>query len=73
VNQTAISLCLLLILVGFPACDREAPPKPIGAATNKHVEQSPAMNSPLEQARQAEGVVKGSAEERDRQAEQATP
>jgi hypothetical protein len=23
------------------ACDRESPPKPVGTATNKHVEESP--------------------------------
>jgi hypothetical protein len=85
VKPSGINFCLLLVLVGLPACDREPPPKPIGAATNKHIEQSPAstpnetaeaiteaMKFPLEHARQAEGVLQGAADRSSQQAEPAT-
>ncbi|BCA52948.1 hypothetical protein W02_00880 [Nitrospira sp. KM1] len=69
------------------ACDRQGPPpKPIGSATNKHVEEAPAapsrrdvetliekMNTPMDDARQAENMLKESADRTKRQAEHANP
>ncbi len=79
-----IAMVTLLSLVA--ACEREGPPKPVGTATNKHVEQSPAppprdaaeaitgaMKTPLEKAQQAGEVVQGAADRTSKQAEQATP
>ena len=68
---TAILLSLTVL-----ACERQGPPpKPIGAATNKHVEETPAppspldadamiqrMKTPMENARQTEDLLKRSAE-----------
>ena len=84
---------LMSLIVGtalvFPllACERQGPPpKPIGAATNKHVEETPAaaprpdadamiqqMNTPMERARQTEDVLKDSADRTRQQSEQITP
>jgi hypothetical protein len=85
-KYAAITFSLpLLFTVTLAACDREGPPKPVGSATNKHVEQSPAsspnaaadaitgaMKSPVEHARQTEGVLQGAADSTSRQAEQAS-
>lgn len=76
----------LLLLLTLGACERQGPPpKPIGAATNKHVEETPSLRSrsdadamiqnmktPMEDARQTEDVLKGAAD-RTRQSEQTTP
>ena len=76
----------LLLLLTLGACERQGPPpKPIGAATNKHVEETPSlpsrsdadamiqnMKTPMEEARQTEDVLKGAAD-RTRQSEQTTP
>jgi hypothetical protein len=73
VKQTAVTAWLsLVILLVLPACEREAPPKPVGSATNKHFEESsPAMRRDTAEAiagalkpeadtpHQAEGAVRG--------------
>ena len=78
---------VILLLLGFAACERQSPPpKPVGAATNKHVEESPAsparsdvdamiqrMKTPTENARQTEEVLKGAAERTHQQIDPATP
>ncbi|BFU93368.1 MAG: hypothetical protein NTNFB02_00900 [Nitrospira sp.] len=76
----------ILVLLTFEACERQGPPKPIGAATNKHVEETPAapsrldtdpmarkMKTPLEDARQTEDVIKGAADRTRQGSDQATP
>ena len=77
----------LLFLVTLGACERQgAPPKPIGAATNKHVEETPSlpsrsdadamirnMKTPMEDARQTQDVFKGAADRTRQQTEQTTP
>ena len=77
----------LLLLPTLGACERQGPPpKPIGAATNKHVEETPSlpsrsdadamiqnMKTPMEDARQTEGVFKGAADRTRQQSEQTTP
>jgi hypothetical protein len=79
----SVTVVILLSLM-FAACERQGPPpKPIGAATNKHVEESPAppspvdadamiqnMKTPMENARQTEDVLKGAA---DRTRQQSDP
>jgi hypothetical protein len=52
----AIGLCLIALLM-LTACEREGPPKPVGTATNKHVEQAPAT-SPKEAADAITGSIK---------------
>ena len=75
----------LLLVVG--ACEREGPPpKPIGSATNKHVEETPArpsrldadamiqqLKTPMENAAQTEELLKGAAERTSRQTDQTIP
>ena len=77
----------LLLLLTLGACERQGPPpKPIGAATNKHVEETPSLPSrsdadamiqnlktPMEDARQTEDVLKGAAGRTRQQTEQTTP
>lgn len=77
----------LLLLLTLGACERQGPPpKPIGAATNKHVEETPSlpsrsdadamiqnMKTPMEDARQTEDVLKGAADRTRQQSEQTTP
>ena len=82
-----ISLTLGMLLWLTAACERQGPPpKPIGSATNKHVEETPAlpsrpeteamiqrMKTPMDDARQTEDVLKG-AETRTRpQLDHTTP
>lgn len=71
----SLAIGILLFLV-FGACERQdPPPKPIGAATNKHVEETPAppsrpdgdamtqeMKTPMEDARRTEDLIKGAAD-----------
>jgi hypothetical protein len=78
---------LILLSLWFAACERQGPPpKPLGAATNKHVEETPAppsrpdadamiqrMQTPMENARQTEEVLKEAAERTRRQSEQTPP
>lgn len=77
----------ILILLTFGACERQSPPpKPIGSATNKHVEEAPGspsrqdadamiqkMKTPMDDARQAEDVIKGAADRTRQQSDQASP
>ena len=75
----------MLMLFALGACERQSPPpKPIGAATNKHVEEAPAapsgpnaaiqqMKTPMEDAKHTEDVLKGAADRTRRQSEQSTP
>ena len=81
------SLWLVAVLTLIPlvaACEREGPPKPVGTATNKHVEGSTAkppkeaaeaitgaLKTPLNEAHQAEGVIQGAADVTKKQVEQA--
>jgi hypothetical protein len=77
----------VMVLLTLAACDRQGPPpKPIGAATNKHVEETPAvpsgpnadamiqqMKTPMDEARQAEDVLKGAADRVRQQSDPTTP
>jgi hypothetical protein len=79
---------VMLFTLTLPACEREAPQKPLGTATNKHVEESPASMAPtthttaegmtgavkssIEKAYEAEGALQGAAETTSKQAEQPT-
>jgi hypothetical protein len=83
-RRVAGFVALLLIVV---ACEREGPPpKPIGSATNKHVEETPArpsrletdamieqMKTPMKDAKQTEDLLKGAAERTSQRSEQTTP
>jgi len=76
----------MMILLTFGACERQGPPpKPIGSATNKHVEETPAspsrldadamiqnMKTPMENARQTEDLLKGAADRTQQQSDQTT-
>ena len=82
-----MSLTVGLLLVTFAACERQSPPpKPIGSATNKHVEETPAppsrpnaeamiqnMKTPLEDARHTQDLLKGSADRTREPSEPTTP
>ena len=77
----------LLLLLMLGACERQGPPpKPIGAATNKHVEETPAspsrldadtaiqnMKTPMEDARQTEDLLRGAAGRTRQQSEETPP
>ena len=77
----------ILLLLTLGACERQGPPpKPIGSATNKHVEETPAppsrsdadamiqnMKTPMEDARQTEDALKGAADRTRQRTEQTTP
>ena len=88
-THLAASLGLgILILLTLGACERQSPPpKPIGSATNKHVEEAPVppsrrdtdamiqnmhMQTPMEDARQTEDAIKGAADRTRQQADQTT-
>jgi hypothetical protein len=76
----------MMVLFMFGACERQGPPpKPIGSATNKHVEEAPAtpsrldadtliqnMKTPMENARQTEDLLKGAADRTQQQSDQTT-
>ena len=83
-----MSLTIVLLLsFGVAACERQGPPpKTIGSATNKHVEESPSppsrpdadamiqqMTTPMDNARQTEELLKGSADRTRQQSEPTTP
>jgi len=87
-TRFAVSLTIGIVFVlSCAACERQnPPPKPIGSATNKHVEETPAsaartdadamiqkMKSPMEDARQTEDVLKGAADRRQQQVDPTTP
>ena len=77
----------IVVLLTLGACERQGPPpKPIGAATNKHVEETSArpsrqdadtmiqqMKTPMEEARRTEDVLKESADRTRQQADQTAP
>jgi len=77
----------ILVLLAVAACERQGPPpKPIGAATNKHVEQAPTspsrpnadamiqqMKPHMEDARQTEALLKDAADRTRAQSDQITP
>jgi hypothetical protein len=77
----------MVLLLAIAACERQGPPpKPIGAATNKHVEETPAvpsrsdaeaiiqqMKTPMDDARQTEELLKGSGDRTRQQSDQTTP
>jgi hypothetical protein len=77
----------IVLLLSLGACERQGPPpKPIGAATNKHIEEAPAqpsrtdadamiqqMKTPMDDARQTEERLKESAARTRQQAEPTTP
>jgi hypothetical protein len=81
-----LAMGMLLVLTSA-ACERQGPPpKPIGSATNKHVEETPApasrpdadamiqnMKQPMEDARQVEDILKGAADRTRQQSEQTGP
>ena len=76
----------MVVLFTFGACERQGPPpKPIGSATNKHVEETPAtpsrmdadtmiqnMKTPTDNARQTEDLLKGAADRTQQQSDQMT-
>jgi hypothetical protein len=76
----------ILISLAFGGCDRQSsPPKPIGSATNKHVEEAPVppsrldadaviqqMKTPMDDARQTEDVIKGAADRTRQQSNQTS-
>jgi hypothetical protein len=77
-------MVILFAHVLLGACERQGPPKPIGSATNKHVEETPAISSrgntnpmiekmkpPMDDARQTEDVLKATANRTSKQVEQA--
>ena len=87
-TQLRMSLTMgLLFWLMLGACEQQGPPpKPIGAATNKHVEETRPLPSrsdadamiqnmkvPMEDARQTEDVLKGAAGRTRQQSEQTTP
>ena len=86
-TRFGMSLTMGIVLVlTCAACERQGPPpKPIGSATNKHVEETPGspapmdtdamiqkMKTPMDDARQTEDLLKGAAD-RTQQADQTTP
>ena len=87
-TQLRMSLTMgLLFWLTLGACEQHGPPpKPIGAATNKHVEETRPLPSrsdadamiqnmkvPMEDARQTKDVLKGVAGRTRQQSEQTTP
>lgn len=87
-TQLRMSLTMgLLFWLTLGACEQQGPPpKPIGAATNKHVEETRPLPSrsdadamiqnmkvPMEDARQTKDVLKGVAGRTRQQSEQTTP
>lgn len=86
VSRISLTVALMLLLA-IAACERQGPPpKPIGAATNKHVEETPAvpsrsgteaiiqqMKTPTDDARQTEELRKGSGDRTRQQSDQTTP
>lgn len=87
-TRVGMSLTIGIVLVlTCVACERQGPPpKPIGSATNKHVEETPAsptrtdadamiqkMKTPMDDASQTEDLLKGAADRTRQQADQTTP
>jgi len=77
----------IVLLVTLGACERQGPPpRPVGSATNKHVEETPAppsrpnadamsqnMKPPMEDARQTEELLKGAGDRTRQQSEPTLP
>ena len=87
-THLGMSLALgTLIVLSFGSCERQSPPpKPVGSATNKHVEEAPVspsrrdtnamiqnMQKPMEDARHTEDAIKGAADRTRQQADQPAP
>jgi|SRR5215467_11407792 len=85
-HGSSLSVVILLAFTLLGACERQGPPKPIGAATNKHMEETPALPSrgttdtmieklktPTDDARQTGDVIQGAADRTSQQADQANP
>ena len=87
-TQVGISLTLGIMLgLSAVACERQGPPpKPVGAATNKHVEETPVlpsrsetdamiqrMKTPMDDARQTEDALKGAADRTRQQLDHTMP
>ena len=87
-TQVGISLTLGIMLgLSAVACERQGPPpKPVGAATNKHVEETPVlpsrsetdamiqrMKTPMDDARQTEDALKGAADRTRQQLDHKMP
>ena len=85
-NSTTVSICIvtLLMLISSVACERQESPKPIGAATNKHIEEPPgspskraaetlpeAVKTPLDKAYQTEGTIQRAEELTRKQTDEA--
>ncbi len=85
-THPAITLWLiaLLTLGALVACERQGPPKPIGTATNKHVEEAPAppsrgaaaalteaVKTPSDRAQQSGDAIQGTEARTSKQVEQA--
>jgi len=83
---SSLWVVILLAFTLLGACDRQGPPKPIGAATNKHLEETPAppsrgntntmidkIKTPMDEARQTGDVIQGAADRTSQQADQANP
>jgi hypothetical protein len=82
----SLTMAIALVLT-CGACERQGPPpKPIGSATNKHVEETPAsatrtdadamiqkMKTPMDDARQTEDLLKGAADRTRQQTDQTSP
>ena len=87
-TYVGISLSVgIVIWLSAVACERQGPPpKPIGSATNKHVEETPAlpsrsetdamiqrMKTPMDDARETEDVLKGAADRTRQQLDHTVP
>lgn len=83
--RVGLSLGVVLWLTAV-GCERQPPPpKPVGAATNKHVEKTPAlpsragtdamqhMKTPMDDARQTEDMLKRAEDRTSRQLDRPTP
>ena len=83
---SSLSMAILIAFTLLGACERQGPPKPIGAATNKHVEETPAppsrgtidtmiekIKTPMDDARQTGDVIQGAADRTSQQADRANP
>ncbi len=79
-----LSVVMLVAVALLGGCERQGPPKPIGSATNKHVEETPTppsrgtadlmiekMKTPMDDARQVENVIQGTADRTSQQIDQA--
>jgi hypothetical protein len=82
--RNILSSVVLVTVMSLVACEqRDAPPRPVGSATNKHVEETPATSpqnaakaiaeaakAPLDKAHEAEGTLQKAADATSKQPEQ---